>query len=120
MHRRDGAVYFRALHEEFGEELWKSDGTMRGTVLVKNIFPGFYDDVYGPNDRIPSGFPSYPEELTNVAGTLFFAAYAPGVEWGLWKSDGSEAGTVMVTDTVFPADMIAAGSLPFFTPYVSP
>ena len=53
-------------------ELWKSDGTAAGTVMVAN-------DVF-------------PELLTNIGGTLFFA----GGE--LWKSDGTAAGTVMVKD----------------------
>ena len=41
---------------------------------------------------------SYPSDLTNVNGTLFFAANdgTSGVE--LWKSDGTAAGTVLVKD----------------------
>jgi ELWxxDGT repeat protein len=65
-------------------ELWKSNGTAAGTVLVKNIDPG--------------GGSSYPSNLTNVSGTLFFAATdgTHGVE--LWKSNGTVAGTVLVKD----------------------
>jgi len=68
-----------------GKELWRSDGTVSGTVKVKDIWPG----VAG----------SDPSELTPVNGTLFFTADdgALGVE--LWKSDGTEAGTVMVKET---------------------
>ena len=43
-----------------GMELWKSDGTAAGTVLVKDINPG-----------TASSIPSF---LTNVNGTLFFTA----------------------------------------------
>lgn len=107
----NGTFYFSALSEEFGKELWKSDGTKHGTVMVKDIYPG----LYGVFDNIPSGIWSNPEELTNVAGTLFFAAESPA-GFALWKSDGTEAGTVMVSDQVFPDDMVAAGSLAFFTP----
>ncbi len=71
------------LHK--GTELWKTDGTVEGTVLVKDINP----------------FPrasSNPENLINVNGILYFSA-DDGVHGPeLWKSDGSEAGTVLVKD----------------------
>jgi ELWxxDGT repeat protein len=62
-----------------GSALYKSDGTATGTVLVKTLG--------GP-----------PEWLTNVNGTLCFAANSStsGVE--LWKSNGTAAGTVLVKD----------------------
>jgi len=36
----DGTLYFTAYQLETGVELWKSDGTAGGTVLVKDICPG--------------------------------------------------------------------------------
>ena len=60
---------------------WKSDGTMDGTVLVKDISPG----ALGSN----------PSQLTNVNGTLFFTAN-DGSGRALWKSDGTAAGTLRV------------------------
>jgi trimeric autotransporter adhesin len=76
-----------SLFEE--AELWKSDGTLAGTVLVKDIKPR-------PMIRPLGG--SF--ELTNVNGTLFFANNGTnGVE--LWKSDGTDPGTVLVMD-IFP------------------
>ena len=54
-----------------GSELWKSDGTSAGTVLVKDIRPG--------------ALFSRPQNLTNSNGTLFFSAEAErrldDVEW---------------------------------------
>ncbi len=35
-----GSVYFAATTDELGTELWKSDGTEAGTVLVKDIRAG--------------------------------------------------------------------------------
>lgn len=71
-----------------GTELWKSDGTPDGTVVVKDILPG-------PDS-------SRPQWLANLGGTLFFAATgldeASRVNRELWKSDGTEAGTVAVAD----------------------
>jgi ELWxxDGT repeat protein len=84
----NGTLYFTAVDASNGRELWKSDGTLAGTVLVKNIRPnGAYE------------FGSYPQDLVNVGGTLFFTANdgANGVE--LWKSNGTNATTVMVKDT---------------------
>ena len=52
-------VFFVASTSTEGEELWKSDGTAAGTVLVKDIRPG----ASGSNIA----------GLTNVNGTLFFA-----------------------------------------------
>jgi len=74
----DGTLYFAASTQTTGRELWKSDGTEAGTVLVKDIYPGQYG--------------SDPRSLTNVNGALFFTAN--GNE--LWKSDGTESGTVLV------------------------
>jgi ELWxxDGT repeat protein len=67
-----------------GDELWMSNGTEAGTVLVKDIKPGAGD--------------SNPWELTDVGGTLFFVA-DDGLHGNeLWKSDGTKAGTVLVKD----------------------
>src|SRR5436190_5937426 len=35
-----GTLYLRAYDPTHGFELWKSDGTAQGTVLVKDIYPG--------------------------------------------------------------------------------
>ncbi len=79
-----------------GTELWKSDGTEAGTVMVKDIFPG--NDVVGSANR------SSPDQLTNVNGTLFFSASSGNsasignYDRELWKSDGTEVGTIRVKD----------------------
>jgi len=79
-----GTLFFTAYDYANGRELWKSDGTTAGTVLVKRISPG--------------GFGSNPSKLVNVNGTLFFATYHDVHGWELWKSDGTAAGTVLVKD----------------------
>ena len=59
-----GTLFFAANDGTNGYELWKSDGTAAGTVLVKDIYPGGYARHYSSN----------PANLTNVGGTLFFSA----------------------------------------------
>lgn len=91
----NGTLFFAALTASTGIELYKSDGTNAGTVLVKDILPG----------SASSGLAN----LTDVNGELFFSARDvtagnigdQGVE--LWKSDGTDVGTVQIAD-------IAAGA----------
>ncbi|KAF2511446.1 T9SS type A sorting domain-containing protein [Flavobacterium zhairuonense] len=69
--------------KKFGRELWYSNGTTKGTSMVKDIKPGQSS--------------SNPSSLTVVENLLYFTAYDEhGTE--LWKSDGTEAGTSLVKD----------------------
>lgn len=52
-------------------------------------------------DINPGSAGSYPRFLTNVGRTLFFAADDGTDGYELWKSDGTEAGTVQVND-IYP------------------
>jgi len=107
-----GELYFAADDGRSGRELWKSDGTAAGTVRVKDVFPGTYD---GPGDVVP--YSSSPGDLTNVNGTLYFAAGDSAAGRELWKSDGTAAGTARVKD-VFTGtgyrygDVVPNSSLP--------
>ncbi len=80
----NGTLYFVKNDNVFGNELWKTDGTDPGTVLVKDIFPG--------------NFGSYPDALTFANGKLLFKAFDLNEGDELWASDGTGTGTSLVKD----------------------
>lgn len=99
----NGMLFFTANDVLHGFELWKSDGTSAGTVMVKDICPGTCS--------------SNPQHLTIFNGSLFFTANdgVHGVE--LWKSDGTPAGTVLVNpgpNGSYPSDLTVFGGMLFF------
>ncbi|MBL9115413.1 MAG: hypothetical protein JNJ83_10445 [Verrucomicrobiaceae bacterium] len=80
-----GAItLFAATSGAEGRELWKTDGTEAGTVLVKDIRSGSQS--------------SSPRFLATIGSTLYFSANDGNTGAELWKTDGTEAGTVMVKD----------------------
>jgi ELWxxDGT repeat protein len=78
----NGVVFFQAGGPQ-GYELYKTNGTPEGTVLVKDIYPGGWSNPYG---------------LTDVSNTLFFNAATSEYGRELWKSDGTADGTMLVKD----------------------
>ena len=67
-----------------GKSSGHQTGLLRGTVLLSDINPG------------STG--SFPSNLTNVNGTLYFDATDGAHGFELWKSDGTVAGTLRVKD----------------------
>jgi uncharacterized delta-60 repeat protein len=78
-----------------GAELWKSDGTTAGTMMVKDIHPGSQYDPFTFQFTLNH---SNPGSLKAVGNVLYFSAEDGIHGQELWKSDGTEAGTVMVKD----------------------
>jgi ELWxxDGT repeat protein len=66
-------------------ELWKSDGTSTGTVLVKRI--SGWDHFYASQPGI--------DQLTFLNDTVLFTS-----DYGLWRSDGTPEGTVAMPASV--------------------
>ena len=76
-------VYFGADDGINGYELWKSDVTAVGTVMVKDINTGSED--------------SYQGSIMCMGSTLFFTVYDfTQQSLHIWKTDGTAAGTVVV------------------------
>jgi ELWxxDGT repeat protein len=79
-------LYFTGNNGDDGFELWKTNGTEAGTVMVKDINPG-------PD----GGSPSVGLAVTKGSKFYFSATTADeGTE--LWESNGTEAGTVLLKD----------------------
>ena len=96
----NGTLFFLANDVVHGQELWKSDGTAAGTVMVVDLTPGEYSPGYGKD--------SYLYDLTAVGGTLYFV-FDDGVNGSeLWKSDGTALGTSMVLDINLDGDGVYA------------
>lgn len=79
-------LYFVAYDGSHGYEIWKTDGTLIGTQLVKDINPSTSSAQDPAID---------PRDLTNFNSELFFLAN-DGSGRSLWKTDGTSAGTVIV------------------------
>jgi ELWxxDGT repeat protein len=108
-------LFFTAWEPEHRRELWRSDGTANGTVLVKDIT----DDSATAPESEGSGEMQY-RELLALGQRLLFTVWSPesGVE--LWRSDGTDAGTTVVHDIVpgagssYPTDLTSDGLTAFF------
>ncbi|HYL06366.1 MAG TPA: ELWxxDGT repeat protein [Thermoanaerobaculia bacterium] len=102
----NGRLFFSADDSAHGMELWTSDGSAAGTLLVRDLAAGL-------EGSMPSAF--------TVAGQhLYFTAHDPLHGSELWESDGTAAGTRLVQDIQpgpagsFPGGMTPAGGLLYF------
>ncbi|MBC7775755.1 MAG: T9SS type A sorting domain-containing protein [Phycisphaerae bacterium] len=88
-------VYFSARGQnQNNTELWKTDGTPQGTVMVRNINPG--------------NASSSPANFCNVLGTLYFSADDGQTGRQIWKSNGTTATTWRVS-TLSTLGVLGAG-----------
>ncbi|QJE98774.1 ELWxxDGT repeat protein [Luteolibacter luteus] len=98
MVRVGDVIYFAASDIVHGRELWKTDGTEAGTVVVTDLRPGYWS--------------SSPGNLTAFGDRLFFSADHDGLNGdSFWTSDGTPEGTVILEGFAGGA---AAGDLSLF------
>ena len=77
----NGVIFFVAQDRsgQFGTELWRSDGTFNGTVMVADLQPG------------PGELARPSPQMLSAAGVLYFLA-SDGVSGGeLWKIEAGRA-----------------------------
>ena len=107
-------LYFSANDGENGSELWVSDGTTEGTQLLADIGPNdkyYFDQRFGNFYYVPG---SYPRDLTEFNGKLYFSANDDENGNELWVSDGlpSNGGTTEGTQLFIDIDPGRSGSYP--------
>ncbi|MGP0064204.1 MAG: putative Ig domain-containing protein [Isosphaeraceae bacterium] len=88
-HALGSLLLFEAGESSGPVELWKSDGTLAGTAVLKVISPsGSANNYYGQNS----------ENTVVDNGILYFVADDGTDGSQLWQSDGTSSGTFMVSD----------------------
>jgi ELWxxDGT repeat protein len=98
---------FSAQTPALGTELWVTDGSSAGTVLLKDIFSGEY--------------PSTPRNLTRLGARIFFTAESELEGLELWTTNGTAAGTTVVKDIApgpassIPDDLVVRNGILFFS-----
>lgn len=80
-------LYFRAFNSTNGTELWVTDGTTAGTIMLKDINPGN-----------SSGVSAIYIDYAEYNGKLYFAADDGTNGRELWVTDGTSNGTQMLKD----------------------
>ena len=132
MMKSSSGIYFLAQNNAWDDaQLWKTDGTNKGTVLIKsspgvsaavNVNNVAYFVTWGNDvgsqlwktDGTPGSTTSlkvldhYPQ-LLDVGGTLFFYNDAGEV----WKSDGTSAGTTLLKTFPSVEHVAASGSIAY-------
>lgn len=86
--------------------LWRSDGTVAGTSLVKNVAPGDNNSIQG---------------MVKLGSLALFVAQDPAAGQELWRSDGTAAGTFRLVDirpgpeSASPRNLTVLGATLYFT-----
>ena len=116
-----GTLYFKGSDSEHGTELWKSDGSVAGTQLVRDLSPGTASSnlanfepngdelLFTKNGNLmrsngkPSGtsqvydfLPNAVDEvskLERVGNSIYFTAKVNATDYRVFKTDGTSAGT---------------------------
>jgi ELWxxDGT repeat protein len=70
----DGSLYFSADDGRHGRELWTSDGSEAGTVILDDLYPGAHG--------------SRPRPTLELGGEVFFVAKTPATGRELWMLAG--------------------------------
>ncbi|MBB6612674.1 T9SS type A sorting domain-containing protein [Pontibacter sp. Tf4] len=125
----NGKLFFAAAGDNYGEELWVSDGTGSGTQQFTDLHPGsgnaspknllvFNSELYfiaddgisGQQVFKTNGNPAQIQKLTSftdktiprltqVGNHLFFTITDNG-NLSVWKTDGTRSGTLLVKDKI--------------------
>ncbi|MCW3167867.1 T9SS type A sorting domain-containing protein [Chryseobacterium sp. 09-1422] len=78
----NGFVYFFGNNNNYGREIWKTDGSVAGTTVVKDINPGTASSIIFGN-----------EKMYQFSNKIVFIAMDGNSNLGLWSTDGSSINT---------------------------
>ena len=96
-HIYNNELYFLANHPDYGKELWKSDGTEQGTVLVAEAFAGAegaVDTKAWPIEDVDQEYLGDALRLGyTAAGGFFYRLQDSEGVVHLWHTDGTASGT---------------------------
>ena len=85
VHPSGNWALFEANTDKYGREMWVTDGTSKGTRILKDIFPGTASSYsYGVTWR--------------ADGKGIFSAFDPVAGYEFWITDGTTAGTTVAVD----------------------
>jgi ELWxxDGT repeat protein len=80
------SLYFAGTDSTYGTELWKAGGTTAGAGMVKDLFPG-----------VGSGLIEIMSDESMAGAPFLYFVGDDGIHGSaLWRSDGTEAGTVTI------------------------
>lgn len=98
----DSNVYFRNRDTVHSVEPWVSDGTAVGTTMLADA-----------NQLPTQGSDPYDKAVLN--GILYFVAASDDEDYRLWKTDGTEAGTVQLGQDLYDIqNLTVSGNKLFF------
>jgi len=101
-----GLAFFAVRSRIVGSELWRSDGSAKGTFRVRDIHSG-------------AGSALVLDEIAAFDGRALFSAQTTSPSEGpatLWSSDGTVAGTVPIEDeATWPQDFVRHGDHFYFS-----
>ena len=106
-----GTLFFTAYDPDGGEDLWSSDGTVKGTIVLKHFAHGSGYRLLQFADR---RLDSRPRASSSSRSTTAPSGLEP------WASDGTTNGTVMLADVdlgstgAAPSDFTQLGSEVYF------
>lgn len=83
LYENNGLVFFFGNSTDYGREIWKTDGSVAGTSIVKDINSGI-------NSSIVYGY----ENMYQFNNKIVFIAKDSNYNLGLWSTDGTDINTV--------------------------
>ncbi|HSN60697.1 MAG TPA: hypothetical protein VLR49_07170, partial [Ferruginibacter sp.] len=98
----NGLVLFTATDATHGNEIWKTDGTLPGTVLLKDINVGLGSSTSVSIEFLPGFSVTYPVFFSFhiFNNRAYFNAYDGTGNGQIWGTDGSTLNTTLLKDII--------------------